>query len=164
MATIPALPRGVSAYVAAFDLTSIAITGDGRLVVTHNPAGAASAWWCGRRAARRVVRHARKDGGDIPAAARELGVAITAHDIVMQRACASVARIDAALAEAQRSGAMKSFNAEYRRQRKAASASGRGFMTYGRARARLRRAVAGVIAAGGGRDLDLTMVRKVLGE
>jgi hypothetical protein len=57
---------------------------------------------------------------------------------------------------------MRSFNAEYRRRRKAANASGHGFMTYGRARARLRQAVAGVLAAGGGRDLDLTMVRKVL--
>jgi len=66
-----------------------------------------------------------------------------------------------ALAEAQRSGAMRFFNAEYRRRREAASAIGRGFMTYGRARAWLRQAVAGVIAAGGGCDLDLTMVRRV---
>ena len=29
-ATIPTLPRGVPAYVAAFDLTSIAVTRDGR--------------------------------------------------------------------------------------------------------------------------------------
>jgi hypothetical protein len=67
----------------------------------------------------------------------------------MQRAGASVARIDAAFAEAQRCGTMKFFNAEYRRRREAASARGRGFITYERARARLRRAVAGVIAAGG---------------
>jgi len=30
MATIPALPRGVSDYVAALDLTAIAVTRDGR--------------------------------------------------------------------------------------------------------------------------------------
>ena len=42
---------------------------------------------------------------------------------------------------------MTFFNAEYRRE--AASARGRGFMTYERARAPLRRATAGVIAAGG---------------
>jgi hypothetical protein len=41
---------------------------------------------------------------------------------------------------------MKFFNAEYRRRREAASARDRGFMTYERARARLRRAIAGVIA------------------
>ena len=34
MATIPTLPRGVSDYVAAFDLTAIAVTRDGCLVVT----------------------------------------------------------------------------------------------------------------------------------
>ena len=39
------------------------------------------------------------------------------------------------------------FNAEYRRE--AASARRRGFMSYGRARARLRQAIAGVIAIGG---------------
>jgi len=31
MATIPTLPRGVSDYVAAFDLTSIAVTRDAGL-------------------------------------------------------------------------------------------------------------------------------------
>ena len=46
MATIPTLPHGVSDYVAAFDLTSIAVTRDGRLVVTRNPAGAAAVWLC----------------------------------------------------------------------------------------------------------------------
>jgi hypothetical protein len=161
MATIPTLPRGVSDYVAAFDLTSIAVTRDGRLVVTRNPAGAASAWWCPAKEASRIVRHARKDSGDIPAAAKALGVPVTVHHVAIQRAGASVARIDAALAQAQRDGAMRAFNTEYRRRREAASAIGRGFMSYERARARLRRAIADVIAAGGGRDLDLTVIRRV---
>ncbi len=149
MATIPPLPRGVSAYVAAFDLASIAITRYHRLVVTRNPSGAEAAWWCEAKHASRLVRHARKLGGDVEGAARELRVTATVHHVAVQRAAASVARIDAALAQAQRCGAMKFFNAEYRRRREAASAIGRGFMTYGRARARLRQAVAGVIAAGG---------------
>lgn len=38
MVTIPPLPRGVAGYVAAFDLASIAITRDRRLV-SRNPAG-----------------------------------------------------------------------------------------------------------------------------
>lgn len=157
MATIPTLPRGVSDYVAAFDLTSIAVTRDGRLVVTRNPAGAASAWWCPATDASRLVRHARKDSGDIPAAARELGVPVTAHHVAMQRAGAAVARIDAALAEAKRCGTMRFFNAEYRRRRQAAAAIGRGFMTYGRAMVRLRRAIAGVIAAGGAISTSLVV-------
>jgi hypothetical protein len=149
MATIPPLPRGVAAYVRAFDLTSIAITRDGRLVVSRNPAGAEAAWWCPATDASRLVRHARKIGGDVESAAFALGVPATAHHVAVQRAAAAVERIDAALAEAQRCGALRFFNAEYRRRRKAASTSGHGFMTYGRARARLRQAVAGVIAAGG---------------
>ncbi len=55
---------------------------------------------------------------------------------------------------------MRAFNAEYRHRRKAASAVGRGYMSYERARARLRRAIAGVIAKGGER-LDLAAVRLV---
>jgi hypothetical protein len=38
---------------------------------------------------------------------------------------------------------------KHRRPAAAASAKGRGFMSYGRARARLRQAIAGVTAAGG---------------
>jgi hypothetical protein len=53
-----------------------------------------------------------------------------------------------ALVETRRCGTIKFFNAEYRRRRKAASARGGGFMASGRAMSRLRRAVAGVIAAG----------------
>ena len=43
MATLPTLLPGVSAYVAAPDLTSITVPRDGRLVVMRNPAGAAVA-------------------------------------------------------------------------------------------------------------------------
>jgi len=52
---------------------------------------------------------------------------------------------------------MKFFNAEYRRRREAASAIGRGFMTYGRAVARLRRAIAGAIAGGGAISVSLVV-------
>jgi hypothetical protein len=41
------------------------------------------------------------------------------------------------------------------------ASTGRGFMSYASARARLRRAAAEVIASGGGRDLDLMVVRRV---
>ena len=52
------------------------------------------------------MRHARKNGGDIPAAARGLGVPITEHHVAVQRAGALVPRIDTALAEVQRCGTM----------------------------------------------------------
>jgi hypothetical protein len=84
-------------------------------VVTRNPAGAASAWWCPAREADHLIRHVREDSGDVAAAAIAFGVPLTVHHVAVQRAAASVARIDAALAEAQRRGAMRFFNAEYRR-------------------------------------------------
>jgi hypothetical protein len=159
--TIPTLPRGVADYVAAFDLTSIARSRDHRLVVSRNPAGAESAWWCEAKQASAIVRRARQDHGDVEAAARALGVLVTAHAIAMQRSAAAVARIEVALAEAQRNGLMSHFNATYRSRREAALAVGKGFMSYGRAMARLRAAVVAIIARGDER-LDLAAMRRVL--
>jgi hypothetical protein len=45
-----------------------------------------AAWWVEADQAEGVVKQARKNGGDIPAAARELGVTLTAHDVVIARA------------------------------------------------------------------------------
>jgi len=70
---------------------------------------------------------------------------ITEHHVAVQRAGALVPRIDTALAEVQRCGTMN-FSMP---STGATSARGRGFMSYGRARARLRQAIAGVIARGG---------------
>ena len=75
MTTIPPLARGVADYVAAFDLTSIAVTRDRRVIVTRDPAGANSAMvvsgersrpahpWCpeGRRYPDRSPRAWRAD-------------------------------------------------------------------------------------------------------
>jgi hypothetical protein len=64
-----------------------------------------------------VIRAARRHSGDIPAAARPLGVALTDHATVLARAKAPVARIEAGIAGAQRSGVLHEFNQEYRRRR-----------------------------------------------
>jgi hypothetical protein len=40
--------------------------------------------------ASRLVRHARKDSGDIPGAARALGVPVTVHHVAVQRAADAV--------------------------------------------------------------------------
>jgi hypothetical protein len=71
---------------------------DGRLGVTRNPAGAAAAWWCEAVKARAVLRLARKGDGDIPAAARALGVVLTDHATVLTRAKDALAKIDAGMA------------------------------------------------------------------
>jgi hypothetical protein len=70
-----------------------------------------------------MVRAARRYGGDISAAARALGVALTDHATVLARAKAAVAKIEAGMAWAQRSGVLHEFNQEYRRRRLAARES-----------------------------------------
>ena len=74
---------------------------------------------------------------------------VAVHHVAIQRAGASVARIDATLAEAQRRGDLASFNQAYKARRAAAQARGCGFMPYAQALRRLRQAVAGVAANGG---------------
>jgi hypothetical protein len=103
-ATITPLPRPVMDYIAAFDLAAVCRYPDGRTAVARNPAGAQAAWWCETVKARPVIREARRHSGDIPAAARALGVALTEHATVLARAKAALAKIEAGMAWAQRSG------------------------------------------------------------
>jgi len=41
--------------------------------MANNLAGAESAWWCPAKQASRLVRHARRDHGDVAGAAKALG-------------------------------------------------------------------------------------------
>jgi hypothetical protein len=65
--------------------------------------------------ARSIIRAARRHNDDIPAAARALGVALTDRAGVLARAKDAVAKIEAGMASAQRSGVLHEFNQEYRR-------------------------------------------------
>jgi hypothetical protein len=145
---ISALPRQVKSYLNAFGIVAIVAYRDGRIGVSKNPVGAAQAWWLQADQAGGVVKQARKNGGDIPVAAQKLGVALTEHSVVLARASAAVARIKSALREAQARGDLQFFNAEYKRRRAEAAAAGKGFMSYGQARARLQKAIAEVAAKG----------------
>jgi hypothetical protein len=136
--TISPLPRAVMDYIAAFDLAAVCRYRDGRLDVTRKPAGAAAAWWCETVKAGPVIRAARRHSGDIPAAARALGVALTDHATVLARATAALARIEAGMAWAQRTGVLHEFNQEYRHRRLEARGRGERFMAYAQATARLR--------------------------
>jgi hypothetical protein len=146
---ISALPREAKDYLGAFGIAAVAIYRDDRIGVSRDPAGAVAAWWVEADQAGGVVKQARKNGGDIPAAARKLRVTLTAHDVVIARAKAATARIDNALSEAQACGDLQFFNREYKRRRAEAAAAGKGFMSYGQARARLQRAIAEIAAKGG---------------
>jgi hypothetical protein len=86
---ISVLPREAKDYLNGFGIAAVVIYRDARIGVNHDPAGAVAAWWVEADQAGSVVKQARKNGGDVPAAARHLGVALTEHNIVLARASAT---------------------------------------------------------------------------
>jgi hypothetical protein len=158
---ISALPREAKDYLGAFGIAAVVIYRDGRIDVSRDPAGAVAAWWVEADQAGAVVKQARKNGGDIPAAARRLGVVLTEHATVLARAAAASKRIRQTLSEAQGRGDLKFFNAEYKRRRIEAAAVGKSFMTYSQAKAKLHKAIAAVAGQGGAKMPEL--VRSVFG-
>ena len=149
------LPRSLRAYLAAFDLVAISVMPDGRVRVSRDPgrAGAFIALWTeDRHAASKIAQlasNAERPTEAIISAALELRVPLTDHSVVVTRATAAAARISRVLSEAQARGDLQFFNAEYKRRRAEAASAGKGFMSYGQARARLQRAIAEVAAKGG---------------
>jgi hypothetical protein len=143
---IEPLPRALRDYLAAFNVVALCVYADGRLGTSRNPRGAAAAWWVESNKAGPVLRVAKRDSGDIPAAAKALGVRLTEHSRVVARVSASVARIEAGMRWAQGTGTLGEFNRQYRQRRIEAARQGRRFMTYGQAKARLRKALVGVAA------------------
>jgi hypothetical protein len=107
------LSREVKAYIEAFDIAAIVTYGDGRIGMSCNPEGAATAWWCEAAKAGAVVRLARSNGGNVLAALDKLKVPVTEHCVVLARAQAAAERISTALAAAQDRGDLQFFNAEY---------------------------------------------------
>jgi hypothetical protein len=81
-------------------------------------------------------------------AAVQWRVTLTLHATMMDRAGRAVKDIDAYLESLRKSGALAVFNGRYKRERAAATASGRGFMTYSAALARLRRLLIPIMASG----------------
>jgi hypothetical protein len=148
--SIPPLPPPIADYVARFDLTALAVTRDGRVIVTRDPAGARAAWWCRAEDAGPILRWLVSHlSHDAPYAARTLGLVVTEHETVVQRAAAAVARIELGLDKAQKEGLLTQFNRAYKAHRLAAKAEGRRFMGYAAAQARLRSALASAAANGG---------------
>jgi len=132
--------QAVNDYLAAFDL--VALTADGK--PTHDPRRVA--WWCARADAERLVERARRDGGDVAAAARKLGVAVADHATVLARAEAAVRRINNGVEWARRTGVLAELNAEYKRRRLLAEQRGETFMRYGEMQAKLGRVLAAQVA------------------
>jgi len=154
---MPIAPLDVAArhYLQAFNAHAIAISAAGKVFATRDPAGADTAFWCrGSVDAQRVAKAARASR-DIIGAAQRLHVTLTTHERALAQAGAKAEALDRALQEAQACGLLRFFNGAYKARRQAARASGKRFVSYPVARARLLQAVAGAIASGGALERSL---------
>jgi hypothetical protein len=78
---------------------------------------------------------------------------------MITRARAAIERLDQRLGQAQAIGAVRFLNREFRARRLQASASGKRFMSYRTAQARLREAIVGVAAG----DDGPALIKRVFG-
>jgi hypothetical protein len=140
------IPPPVRRYIGQFQIKAVCRLASGYIAARVDPRDALVAWWCDAALAAHVAREARKRDGDIVGAAGKLGVPLTAHDVVLSRASAAIARLDDLVDQAHADGKLPFFNREYRRRREAAQARGAGFISYGQARARLGKVLASVPA------------------
>lgn len=83
---------------------------------------------------------------ELKAAAARVDAVLSEHGVVVARAQDALAQLDTKLELAQRDGALKFFNSEYRRRREEARAADLGFMPYNIALAKLRKFLAGAAA------------------
>jgi hypothetical protein len=155
--TIPKVSLAVRQYLASFDSIAIVLTSKGSLLALPNPTGYEAAFWVKKTDAQRLLEEAR-ERGDVEAAARRLGIAITPHDICLMRVDRQLARLDSILVAARRNGHLREFNRAYKAKRLAAVAKGGNFMPYHTAEKRLQRALVEVIAAGvQGREFETAL-------
>jgi hypothetical protein len=143
---IKPMPRDVHEYLARFDLVSIALTRNRRLIATRDPVGAEQAFWCAGNQVGTVVRAAQRNGGDVVGAARRLAVPIAEHAAMLAKVTKAVRKIDAGIEWARRTGALRQINAEYKRRRLEAQREGEVFMDYREVTRRLQCAMADAAA------------------
>jgi hypothetical protein len=153
--------RAALKYLEASGANAISITtGSGHVVIAVGyKADAVAAFWLLQDRARAVAAKARglmAGGADVEGAvaalreaAVQLRVTLTAHDVAMARAGAAAHRLDAIVETLRACGMMREFTRQYKLRRAAATARGEGFMSYGNAELRLKRALLPLIQNGG---------------
>jgi hypothetical protein len=155
------LTKNTIDYLTQFGVTAVYVTVAGGIGAASpaelSRAPVAAAWWArDRRTALAVInaigQHHPRDIEEatamILAAAKRLEVSLSCHSNVVARAQAAMAELNSRLSAAQRAGALSAVNAEYRRRRLVAAASGKKFMQYGEVQRRLRVVLAGAVATG----------------
>jgi hypothetical protein len=125
----------VRAYLRAANIACIAVLADSTVTCVRDVGElqqpATDAWWSTAADALTIVRHCRDNGTtDVLAVAGALRIPLTPHAVAVERAQDAVARIDAALVDAKRRGALSFLNSRYRDARRAARAEGKTFPPY----------------------------------
>jgi hypothetical protein len=112
----------------------------------------AARWWIAEQDAARVARAARQCAGVVSsdsALSSTLGAVVTPDDIAIERAAAAaVIRLDSMIDAMRRDGTLQEFNARYKRGCAAAAARGEGYMNFGVAMARFKRALIPMLQSG----------------
>jgi hypothetical protein len=154
--------KAAVAYLVASGATAISIVeieGACAFRLGHKiDPNAISVHWLNRTNAMAISRQARKHAGvspDAVTAGRALSQAaadhrqtLTPHDVAIERAGAAADRLDAYLDGLRGRGTFREFNRAFKARRKAAVASGTGFISYKIATARLRRALIPLLVGG----------------
>jgi hypothetical protein len=154
--------RAAIAYLIASNATAIQIieneTGCTFRVGTKIDARAASVHWLRETEARAVLKAARRGAGESPdiatatsaliEAAARLRVTLSDHRVAIERAAAMSAQLDAYVASLRARGGMREFTKMYKRRRIAAVARGEGFMSFGNAELRFKRALIPLLQGG----------------
>jgi hypothetical protein len=149
---IPPLSADVKRYITKFDVAAVVRYSGGGLGASRDPQGAEIAYWIEAAQAGAVLKRARNNGGNIPAAAKALGVHLTDHPVLIQRVNVAIERLGRRLDQAQASGSMAFFNSEFKRRRLTTAGAGDGFMSYKVAKQRLERMLVEKAAAPGEGD------------
>jgi hypothetical protein len=154
--------KAAIAYLIASGATAITIveneTGCTYRVGTKIDPRAAVVHWLPEAKAKPVMKAARRAAGKRPdiataiaalhRAANDLHVMLTEHGTAMVRATVAAAKLDAFIAQLRSRGAMREFTKMYKRRRMAATARGDGFMSFGNAELRFKRALIPLLQGG----------------
>ena len=159
---VPTSPdKAALKYLEASGVAAISIIADadGIAISVGIKRDAVAAYWLPATSARSVAARARSIGGDaadvqtvvaaLKAAAVQLRVTLTPHDVAITRAHTMAARLDEFMSSMRGTGVLKEFTRSYKRRRIEAAARGEGFTSYKIAEQRLRMAMSPVLMNGG---------------
>jgi hypothetical protein len=146
-------------YLVASGAVPITVTTTGTIRTgTVTGKGRGARWWVSASMAVPVASAARRLAGPAPDASEAieavtrsaslLRASLTPDDVAVERAAASMMRLDSMFEAMRASGQLREFNRAYKIRRAAALAAGHGFMNYSTALRRLKFALVPMLQQG----------------